>query len=352
MALKFTTQVKLGASFLTYLFHDRLIVKKVIFGFTILFYFQLNSSVAQNIVPNGSFENFTACPLTGDKIYYATGWFQPCRWPGGYSLNQSSSSDYYSACGGLNSPYGVPKNYSGYQNAFSGDSYIGLTYLYTINGLREYAEVKLNHSLLVDTKYKLSYRVSLLDGSMFASNQFDAYFSNDSLLDVSWLSVINVVPQITNLSQAIISDTMNWVSVSGSFYANGGENYLTLGNFHSDNLTDTINVNPSSNTINAAYYYIDDVILELDTIIGIEEVNKGNFQLYPNPTTKNISIRSPQLIQELSVLDISGKIVLKQNSFSTSAWLDLTALENGIYFVQCKFKNGAESYKKMVLQKE
>lgn len=325
-------------------------MKKFIFSFVVLLYLLLNLGRAQNLVPNGSFESFTQCPLTGNKIYSATGWFQPCKWPGGFTINQSSSSDYYSACGGSNSSYGVPQNYSGYQNAFNGVAYIGIAYMANIVDYREYAEIKLSHSLAMDTKYKLSYRVSLLDGSMFASNQFDAYFSNDSLLDISWLSVINVVPQITNLTQTIISDTMNWVQVSGSFFANGGETFLTLGNFHSDNLTDTVGVNPNSPTINASYYYIDDVSLEVDTLTGIEEIPKVDFIVYPNPATRRIQINSQQFIQEIKVMDVQSKTILQIRCAKTSATIDVSLFDNGVYIVQCRFKDGEAIYKKIVVQ--
>lgn len=327
-------------------------MKNYLFSLFVLSLFKINFVIAQNLVPNGSFESFTLCPITGDKIFDAVGWFQPCRWPGGFTLNQSSSSDYYSACGGTGSPCWVPKNYSGFQNAFSGVSYIGLVYLANITDYREYAEVKLSHILEAGRKYKLTYFVSLLDGSMYASNQFDAYFSNDSLIDVSLLNVINVVPQISNLNQTIISDTMNWVQVSGSFIANGGENFLTLGNFHPDNLTDTIGVNSSPPSSNTAYYYIDEVSLEMDTLTGIEEIPNVDFLVYPNPAKNRVKIISQQFIEEVNVMNVQGKTIQKMQPIKTNNIIDVSLMDSGIYIVQCRFKNGAMSYKKIVLQKE
>ncbi len=71
-------------------------------------------------------------------------------------------------------------------------------------------------------------------------------------------------PQITNYENPIITDTLNWIKVSGVFKATGGEQYLTLGNFKYDNETNYRIVQNS--TVTKAGYYIDDVsVIPLDS---------------------------------------------------------------------------------------
>jgi hypothetical protein len=146
----------------------------------------LERGYSQNLVPNGSFETFSQCPYTGDKIYFSNGWFQPNKVLG-LSVNQCSSSDYYNSCDST-LLVSIPMNYFGFQFARTGDAYIGLA-LYTQylnqNGYREYAEVKLNQELDSGKKYNLKYYVSMANNSRYSITKFDAHFSNDSLLSSS-----------------------------------------------------------------------------------------------------------------------------------------------------------------------
>lgn len=64
------------------------------------------------------------------------------------------------------------------------------------------------------------------------------------------------------------SDTTQWTQIQGCFTANGGEQYITIGNFNYNVNTDTLYVgtnNPDPNYTNPlydySYYYIDDVSL-------------------------------------------------------------------------------------------
>src|SRR6202008_3535364 len=53
--------------------------------------------VAQNLVPNFSFEQHDSCPNMQDQIHYALGW-KKCS-------DSLSTPDYYNAC---SSTYGIP----------------------------------------------------------------------------------------------------------------------------------------------------------------------------------------------------------------------------------------------------
>ena len=51
---------------------------------------------SQNLVPNPSFETYTACPTAGSQIYYANPWTGPT----------TNSTGYYNSC---SSASGVPR---------------------------------------------------------------------------------------------------------------------------------------------------------------------------------------------------------------------------------------------------
>ncbi|HRH04155.1 MAG TPA: T9SS type A sorting domain-containing protein [Bacteroidia bacterium] len=305
---------------------------------------------SQNLVPNGSFENYITCPTSFAQIYNATGWFQPHKYPGSNSVNLSSSSDYYNSCSG-SSLVTVPINAAGFQFARTGNGYIGIAfYTPNVNGnaFREYAEIKLSQVLTENKRYNLRYYVCLANQSWFSITKFDAYFSNDSLLYTSQnLYKIPVTPQIQFSGR--IDDTLNWVLVSGSFIALGGEKFLTLGNFQDGSVCDSLIAN-SNPTSGGAYYYIDDVSLEEDTITGINEAAAIDFTLYPNPSKNHVQISSQEIMLEVNVVDMRQKIIVPLKPNNSNTQIDVSQLVDGIYIVQCKFKKGDVLYKKMIVQ--
>ncbi len=226
-----------------------------------------NSKAQTNLVPNPSFEYTIDCLLNGGDIIKAIPWFAP---------NTVSSSDYFNACYYYPTPPpcgggGVPNNLFGFQEARTGQAYAGIG-LYESGwphgGYREYIEVKLNDTLEAYKLYCVEFWVSLTrlcnNPEPDGIDGIGAYFSKDSVryLNTDTSYVINVSPQVLNPIGNIISDTTNWVKISGVFTAQGGEDYLTIGNFIRDeNLH--ISFPPHGGY---AYYYIDDVsVIECDT---------------------------------------------------------------------------------------
>ena len=68
-----------------------------------------------------------------------------------------------------------------------------------------------------------------------------------------------------NYGNPVITDTLNWIKVSGIYIAQGGEKYITIGNFFDNAHTYEDTLNAQSQYIEA-YYYIDDVsVLEINS---------------------------------------------------------------------------------------
>lgn len=74
---------------------------------------------------------------------------------------------------------------------------------------------------------------------------------------------------------------------------------------------------------------------EFVTTMSVSEFNGGEFAAYPNPTKGQINIASTNTaaIQTISVTDILGKTILKQDFASTNATIDVAHLMSGIYFL-------------------
>jgi gliding motility-associated-like protein len=232
-----------------------------------IFSFQDIIEAQQNLVPNWSFENINSCPtsclgITTETL--AVGWLNP----------NNGSPDLFNSCdiqicgGGWNIPcLSVPSNCPGWQNPHSGLGYVGFAvYGDAQANVREYIQIKLLDSLSKNKKYCSSMFVSLADSeSRYATSRIGSYFSQTQITNFSQY-LISATPQIESPPGQFLTDKINWVEIKGIYTASGGENYLTIGNFHGDATTDTTSVLPWRFGSTASYYYIDDVsLVEIDS---------------------------------------------------------------------------------------
>lgn len=77
------------------------------------------------------------------------------------------------------------------------------------------------------------------------------------------------------------------------------------------------------------YFCIDDINL---THVGIKEINTTAFNVYPNPTQDIMRIQAED-ISEVSITDLSGKLIFKQNTNTTDLSIDLSSFNKGIYIL-------------------
>jgi len=225
--------------------------------------FMLTISVAeaQNLVPNPSFEAHTVCPKElGKRQLYIENWIQPT----------AGSIDYFHRC---SNTCGVPDNVVGYQEALSGDAYIGITVYH--ERYRVYAQAPLKQTLTAGKTYTVEYNVCLAENSKYAVGTISAYLSADkitALVETVFECMESVKspegdfklvpgpckPQVNNPAENFLKDNKSWKKISGTFTAKGGEKYITLGNFYGNTKTPTT-ASPSIGKGLYAYYFIDDV---------------------------------------------------------------------------------------------
>jgi hypothetical protein len=68
--------------------------------------------------------------------------------------------------------------------------------------------------------------------------------------------------------------------------------------------------------------------------------------IYPNPTQGEINIKTDKKVKTTSVLDFSGKSVMKTDA----AKPDLSSLPKGTYLIQIEFTDGTSSTEKVIKQ--
>ncbi len=238
----------------------------------LLFVLSINLKAQYNYVPNYSFEQLDSCPVQrGQLTTNCKYWFTPMSMmlvpaPPAYSITPSGSSDYYNSC--EQSSYSTPSNIAGSQIPVTGVAYTGFIvlendtlYQYFYQH-REYIEVKLNKKLSANYKYCAEFYYSMAElPNMGSPARYDMVELGILLTDTlvrraSGIGTgqpqnIYTTPQVTAM-MGPNKETVNWIKVSGTFTAKGGEEYLTIGNFKElDTLFGDV----------FTYIYIDDVSL-------------------------------------------------------------------------------------------
>ncbi len=244
----------------------------------ILFFITLSTFgvSAQNLVVNPSFEiTNTNCANFGGEGFRTD--LDP-SWDNANSNipgDSCSSPDLFSACntifGGAPGPTNMPDATSfgiGWQYSRTGTRHAGIIAYSAPFGFednyREYIQGHTTAPLVAGQTYCVSFYVSLADGCPFAAQDLGVYFSNTHYLRDACTqgSHINETPDLVNTC-GIISDTSNWVRLQWDYVATGGEEYFLIGNFYNDANTTTSAAGGSGFGNYFAYYFIDDVSIEL-----------------------------------------------------------------------------------------
>ncbi len=333
-------------------------MKKCLFLFSFIFsgYWLLH---AQNLVPNYSFEQADSCPTFPNDRYFeyslgCVGWGQAT----------SAWADYFNACDtaaisiGKNAPWvGVPYNTLGYQNAYEGNAYAGIN-MYSVS-LPNYKAYLLTNipPLEIDTVYQVTLHISLADSCEFATDGigvlFTTYGSPNRYIDTT----LGITPQIDYSSYGVITNSINWTTLKGTFVADSAYSTLIIGGFKTLSKMKIIAVNDSpSNPHNNSFYYIDNIVVEKLSSTGIGSITNNNFNpvLYPNPFTDHASLIFSNQEQQNYTLTISNSQgQVKQsidNLTSNRIRIERNGLPSGFYYYQLRNANNILANGKLIIK--
>jgi hypothetical protein len=286
---------------------------------------------AQNLVPNPGFEIYNTCPYYPDQVSYCTGW-----------SSYNESPDYYNVCADSSTLVNIPYTFGGYQYAASGNGMCGMI-CYSYGGLvpnfREIIGCHLLAPLQIGTTYYICFKVNMSIGgymaNFVASNGMGVKFTTRQY---SFNDPIPIDNNPDIYSNIIITDSVNWTTISGSFAADSAYQYMAIGNFFDDAHTDTLHMGWF---ISRSHYFIDDVCVS-DKIDGcltgiIENLQQNKISISPNPFTTTTQITLPLTYHSIAiaVYDIQGKLLIQQNYTDCSQiQLNRRGLNSGLYFLK------------------
>ena len=91
-------------------------------------------------------------------------------------------------------------------------------------------------------------------------------------------------------------------------------------------------------------------VYQSEAILSTQTINKANLEveLYPNPISEKLYVKSSKIINHIEIYNTIGKRVFRQNYYSNNVKLNLNGFAKGIYFVQISTEATAISRKVVV----
>lgn len=277
------------------------------------------STHAQNLVPNPGFEETDSCT-------FGLGLGELQDW---YSANVTP--DHLQSCQPYGTANGLPLNLLTFQYPFEGDNCVGLI-TYHQNGpndqQREWIMAPLVQPLVPGQTYYCSFRANAGFGGNAQYPQI--WVANDKVgmlfttydREWSWGDPYPTPPNMAHIHYPqILSDTVGWTLVSGSFMADSAYQYVMVGQFFSNAFTDTLHFASPGSVFPwypRAYTLIDAVCVspnpkgcELAQVI--QEPSEPSVLLYPNPATDHLIVEAAEGLL-ITVLDALGRVVWQGRS--------------------------------------
>lgn len=302
---------------------------------------------AQNLVPNGSFEEADSCSGANQVHYPNTG---PLGWFSG-----GSTPDYYQTCLGSGGSFGVPLSYWAYQFPQDGESFVGVVTYDQVFAWREYWVVSLLTALVPGQTYYASFYANAAFGGpqpqvWLASSGIGMLFT----MQARQFELGDPTPIPPNYAQvfhpSILSDTLDWALVSGSFVADSAYQYVVIGNHFDNAHTDTLHFADFAwNPI--AYTLIDNVCVSVEPgacpmSTGLLALTMEEARLFPNPAYGEINVKGLNRGARMHILDALGRLMWQGSASSAGTWsLDVGAWSRGVYVLRIMEQGKQKTFK-------
>lgn len=85
--------------------------------------------------------------------------------------------------------------------------------------------------------------------------------------------------------------------------------------------------------------------VNVQNILGVKDNAFSSFQFYPNPASSTVNLSSTTIIDNVSLVDVTGKVLLNQNVSNTTGSLNVENLPSGVYFMNVNIEGNVKTHK-------
>jgi hypothetical protein len=215
-----------------------LLRNKLLFGILIAC-INIKGQQVANYIANGGFEQYHSC----NPPYYGT---LAKHWMS-IDSGLSYSGAYLNVCNGAvpsqpNTIFQYPRTGNAFllNNFYCNDVVCGAV-------KRGYIKNRMKTKLIAGKTYCVKFYVNIANTSPYGIDGFGAYFGDTTIDTITKnnIPLTYLTPQVQNPTGNIITDTLGWVAVTGTFVATGIEKYCLIGNYKTDLATNIASINPT-----------------------------------------------------------------------------------------------------------
>lgn len=280
---------------------------------------------SQNLVMNPSFEETDCEDSDTDFDFPALNWYNATN----------SSPDYYSmTLGPGECSNGVPL---GSQAPRTGDFMIGLWGSQLNSPTRDYIQSRLLAPMVEDSNYCIEMYVLRIESSPLAINRFGVQLSQDSLYNFSTSSVLLGGLLLSNPVDEFLTNAENWMRLSWDYRAQGGEQFITLGNFWTESELEYVDVE-GTNAFPVAYYHVDDVSVIQCVAASLTEEHIV-VSIGPNPVSDYLQVSLGTEPVEWFIYSLDGRVV-RNGVLKCTGSIDFQELSSSMYILELRGKSG------------
>lgn len=92
-------------------------------------------------------------------------------------------------------------------------------------------------------------------------------------------------------------------------------------------------------------YYIDDFKLVEGNLLSTDSFETISFNVYPNPVQDKLNIQSQDVVDQVAIYNVLGKLVYQGSPNIVSPSVDMSNFNSGVYFVEVTIGNASKTVK-------